>query len=1271
MATVAGAAIPSPYGGKFRQVQIDLDQRKLQAYGLSAQDVVNAVGQQNIVTPVGTEKVGDFEYVISLNGSPDRLVDLNDLPVRVVNGATIFIRDVAYAHDGSPPQINMVRVDGSNAVLMTILKAGSSSTLDVINGVKALLPKLRETLPASLNLKAVGDQSSFVNSAVNSVILEGVIAAALTGLMILVFLGSWRSTLIITISIPLAILASIAALSAIGETINVMTLGGLALAVGILVDDATVTIENINWHLEQDKDIESAIMDGARQIVIPATVSLLCICVVFVPMFNLGGVAGFLFRPMAEAVVFALVASYVLSRTLVSTMARYFLAEQGTKDYHNAAPTRNPLLLFQRGFERGFAKTREAYRRLLEAALGARRVFIVGFLAAVACSFALTPFLGQNFFPPVEGSQIKLHLRAPTGTRIEETARLCDRVERAIRATIPGDALGPIVDNIGLPLSGINSAYNNSGTVGPGDADILITLNPGHGGDSDAYVRALRETLPRLFPGASFAFLPADIVSQILNFGLPSPIDVQIIGPDQNKDRVYADALLKRIARVNGVADARIQQAFNNPTLNVKVDRVQAGLIGLSEGDVAKSLQNSLSGSFKLAPDVLDQSEEWRRVSDRRANPAILAEFGFQSGEYPGLARGCVTNSRRGRQVQPYGESVGRFALRGPARHRRLRDQQPARLGRGVRRYPPDYRRDGERRAAGIDDRLARPDRDDDLRLFATLHRPGAGDRADLPAHRRQFSILARSFCHYQRLADRAGGHRVDALHNPHNAVRSRTHRRNHVHGRGDRQQHSGGELRTRKARRWRRRARCGARRRSHALSTCPDDGAGDDHRHGADGAQRRAERAARPRRDRRPDLLDCRDAVFRARRVPPCPRAKVRQTGELLVNPSHPRESDMSGPTSDPNDEGAPARPPMKIGRYIVLFVLIALGVATTGIASRRSDASKLARWTYERAIPNVAVVAPTRGGGVRELVLPGDVEAFYNATVHAQVSGYVKQWTKDIGAHVKAGDVLATIDTPELDERLAQAGDELAKAKANQALAAVTAQRWNSLRASAAVSQQAADEKVSDAAAKDAEVAAATSNVQRLKALKAFANIVAPFDGVVTQRNVDIGTLVGPGTSAGSDLFAVADTHEMRVYVKVPQTYAAQLREGMKAALKLPEYPDRAFDATVVTTSHAIDKKSRSLLVELQAKNEDGALQPGAFAQVRFQIPEAADALKLPASAMIFRDQSTEVATVGPDNQVVMKKVEIDRDFGSEVAIGSGLSASDRVIANPLELD
>ena len=401
-----------------------LDQQKLQAYGLSAQDVVNAIGQQNIVTPVGTEKVGDFEYVVSLNGSPTRIDELNDLPIRVVDGTTVFLRDVAYAHFGAPPQINMVRVDGKNAVLMTILKTGRASTLDVINGVKALLPKIRETLPASMKLDAINDQSSFVYAAVNSVIFEGVVAAALTGLMILIFLSSWRSTLIITISIPLAILTSVTLLAAIGETINVMTLGGLALAVGILVDDATVTIENINYHLEQGKDIESAIMDGARQIVIPATVSLLCICIVFVPMFNLGGVAGYLFRPMAKAVVFALIASYVLSRTLVNTMARFLLAHQATHGHGEPqAPTRNPFALFQRGFERRFEAARALYRRLLVTALAARGMFIVGFLFAVACSFALAPFLGQNFFPPTANTQLKLHVRAPTGTRIEGTAR--------------------------------------------------------------------------------------------------------------------------------------------------------------------------------------------------------------------------------------------------------------------------------------------------------------------------------------------------------------------------------------------------------------------------------------------------------------------------------------------------------------------------------------------------------------------------------------------------------------------------------------------------------------------------------------------------------------------------------------------------------------------------------------------------------------------------------------------------------------------------------
>jgi CzcA family heavy metal efflux pump len=603
LATVAGSAIPSPFGGKVRQVQIDIDQHALQSYGLSAQDVVNALAAQNLITPVGTEKIGRLEYVIRLNDAPTEIAALNDLPIKKVDGTLVYIRDVAHVHDGSPPQINVVRVDGKHAVLMTILKSGSASTLDVISGVKALLPKIQESLPKSLNLVAVGDQSKFVSDAVSGVIREGIIAAALTGLMILIFLGSWRSTVIITISIPLAILASITALSVLGETINVMTLGGLALAVGILVDDATVTIENINWHLEQGKKIEAAIMDGARQIVIPATVSLLCICIVFVPLFGLGGVAGYLFRPLAEAVVFAMIASYVLSRTLVPTLANYLLASQHSHHGEGEpSPSRNPFTRFQHGFERRFEAFRGVYGALLALAMRHRGIFVVGFLVFVVLSLCLAPFLGQNFFPAVDSGQIKLHIRAQTGTRIEETARLCDEIERKIRETIPPGDLDTIVDNIGLPITGTTMAYVNSGTIGLADADILISLKPDHMGETDDYIDQLREHLPRIFPGTSFAFLPADIVTQILNFGLPAPIDVQVIGSNLEANRAYAETLLKRIRLVTGIADPRIQQVSNAPTLDVAVDRSLAADVGLSERDAATSMQDTLAGSIQTAP---------------------------------------------------------------------------------------------------------------------------------------------------------------------------------------------------------------------------------------------------------------------------------------------------------------------------------------------------------------------------------------------------------------------------------------------------------------------------------------------------------------------------------------------------------------------------------------------------------------------------------------------------------------------------------------------
>jgi CzcA family heavy metal efflux pump len=598
LATVAGAAVPSPYGGKVLQAQVDLDQGAMQAHDVSANDVVDAISAQNLILPAGDAKIGKFDWNVALNASPILLNKLNDLPVKEVNGTIIYMHDVAYVHDGSPPQTNLVRVNGARAVLMTILKAGSASTLSVIDGIKSLLPRVEEGLPSSLNLHAVGDQSIFVRAAIFGVTREAVLAAALVGVMVLLFLGSWRSTVIILIEIPLAILFALTILSFLGETINVMTLGGLALAVGILVDDGTVTIENINYHLEQDKEIKPAIVDGARQIVIPAFVTLLCLCIVFVPMFQLSGVAGYLFRPMAEAVVFALIGSFTLSRTLVPTMANYIMHSR-----HGPPPvsTRNPLKRFHRRFEAHFVQVRSRYRSLLLLALGRPKTFIAGFLLCVLLSFGLRSFLGENFFPSVDSGQILLHVRAQAGTRIEETARLFDLIEQTIRQTIPPDQLDNIVDNIGLPFSGINMAYQNTGTIGAEDGDVLISLKEDHA-PTASFIKRLRTVLPQKFPGTTFSFLPADIVSQILNFGLPAPIDVQVFGNDQKANYTYAVGLLKRIRTVPGIADARIQQVFNYPQINVEVDRTLAGEVGLTQRDVANSLLVTLSGSGQVKP---------------------------------------------------------------------------------------------------------------------------------------------------------------------------------------------------------------------------------------------------------------------------------------------------------------------------------------------------------------------------------------------------------------------------------------------------------------------------------------------------------------------------------------------------------------------------------------------------------------------------------------------------------------------------------------------
>src|SRR6059058_3581680 len=601
LVTVPGAAIPYPFGGKQRQVQIDLNPAALQARGLSAQDVANALAAQNLITPVGTQKIGQFEYIIQLNNAVARMDELGELPIKAVNGAMVYVRDVATVRDGNPPQTNIVHVDGNRSVLMMVLKAGATSTLDIIAGIKQKVIDVKDQLPDALKIGFIGDQSVFVRGAIEGVAIEGVIAALLTSIMILLFLGSWRSTVIIAVSIPLSVLGAIIMLSAIGETLNIMTLGGLALAVGILVDDATVTIENINYHLEQGKPVEQSILDGANQIVTPAFVSLLCICIVFVPMFFLTGVARFLFVPMAEAVMFAMVWSFILSRTLVPTMANYLLQAHMHHDEGAGPPrSRNPLVRFQRTFETCFERIRQGYRGLLSMALGHRPTFVMAFLGFVAVSFLLVPFLGRNFFPSVDAGNILMHVRTQVGTRVEETANQLADVQKAIRKLIPGE-IETLTDNIGMPISGINMTYNNTGVIGPQDGDIQIKLREGHRPTAE-YVQALREQLPRLFPGMNFSFLPADIVSQILNFGAPAPIDLQIRGANLEANFAYANKLLSRIRKIPGIADARIQQSPNNPTFNIDLDRTRAQYVGLTSRDVTNSLVVNLAGSSQVAP---------------------------------------------------------------------------------------------------------------------------------------------------------------------------------------------------------------------------------------------------------------------------------------------------------------------------------------------------------------------------------------------------------------------------------------------------------------------------------------------------------------------------------------------------------------------------------------------------------------------------------------------------------------------------------------------
>jgi len=602
LATVQGAAVPFPYGGKQRQIQVDIDTQKLQAYGLSSADVVNAVNAQNIILPAGDVKMGHIDYEVETNSTPSTIAGLNDLPIKTVNGSTVYVHDIGNVRDGFPPQTNIVRVDGQRASLLSIMKTGNSSTLDIIASVRSQLPSILTQLPPALRLQPIADQSIFVRGAISGVVREAIIAACLTAAMILIFLGSWRSTLIIAVSIPLSVICSLLMLAALGETVNIMTLGGLALAVGILVDDATVEIENINRNLEEGKEVEHAILDGAAQIAVPAFVSTIAICIVFVPMFFLAGVAKYLFVPLAEAVVFAMLASYFLSRTIVPTMAKYLLKGHEHDRVDQAKNSRNPFVRFQIAFEHYFEKLRNWYHGVLNICLEHRAIFLLSIAAFWVISIgALYPWLGQDFFPSVDGGQFKLHVRAHTGTRVEDTARLCDQIEDTIRKEVPSQELGTIIDTIGIPYSGLNLSYSNSATVGTADADIQVTLAEKHRPTGE-YTHALRDKLTRQFPGTEFYYLPTDMVSQILNFGLPAQIDVQVVGQAIDQDHELAEHMMQQISQIPGTTDLRIQQPFNLPTWTIDVDRTRAQQVGYNQSDVANDVLTSLSGSFQTSP---------------------------------------------------------------------------------------------------------------------------------------------------------------------------------------------------------------------------------------------------------------------------------------------------------------------------------------------------------------------------------------------------------------------------------------------------------------------------------------------------------------------------------------------------------------------------------------------------------------------------------------------------------------------------------------------
>ncbi|MBI4864391.1 MAG: efflux RND transporter periplasmic adaptor subunit [Candidatus Riflebacteria bacterium] len=1228
LAMVQGASVPLPYGGRNRQIVVDLDPQALYAKNLSPADVSAALNLQNLILPAGNAKIGDREYSVRLNSSPALIDALNDLPVRQVKGSTIYVRDVAQVHDGFAVQTCMVRHEGRRSALLTVLKSGNASTLSIIEKVKAMLKRIQTTLPPELKITQLLDQGVFVRTAIEGVVREAIIAAVLTGLMILLFLGSWRSTLIVCVSIPLSILCSCIVLGITGQTINSMTLGGLALAVGILVDDATVAIENIHLNLTAGKPLARAILDGAQQIAVPTFVSTLCICIVFVPVLFLEGVAPYLFTPLALSVVASMVASYILSRTLVPTMAHYLLpAEVATHGTGRSGPFWFVHRLFNRLFEWG----RDRYAALLAWALGHRWLAGLAFSLFCLFSLALAAFVGQDFFPTVDAGQMRLHVRAPPGTRIEETEQIFARVERAIRRHIPASELKTILDVIGLPSGGINLAYGDTATIGPADGEILIELKPERTVPTATYVSRLRRELKAEFPDLIFYFQAASITNQILNFGLPAPIAVSVIGRDVQGNYRIARELESRIARVPGAADVHLHQQVDAPELFVTVDRTRAAQAGLTQRDVANSMLISLSSSGQVSPNfwlspesgvnyqVIVQTPQHRIDSTDELLRTPIAAPGARA---PQLLSNLAT-VQRGNAVSV----VNHFNVQNTFDV--YANVEGCDLGSVARQV--------YRIVADVEKKLPRGSSILVRGQVQTMNASFIGLGFGLV-----FAILlvyllmvvnfqswSDPFIILMALPGAIAGI-VWALF-----VTQTTFSVPSLMGS----------------------IMCigVATANSILIVTFANE--------------------------KRREGLDSRQAALTSgftRLRPP----------DRKANPGH--------------EAFEPGRSAVSTWVVVVVGLLLA-GVFGTlfafGYVRQQEQRQRIQGEARDaaKALLRVRVVQVRRAQATSELSLPGNVEPITEATLFARADGYLVRRHVDIGDRVVADQLLAEIDSPELNQQvqlarsnqaqsraaLDQIKASLARAEANARLARVTARRYAAMVARGGISQQEGDQKEAEyevrladqradqanVAAAECKVGAATAELQRLMELQAYLKVKAPFAGVITSRSVDVGSLIAAGNASGRELFRIAQSETLRITIDVPQSSAAAVRAGLAAQVTVQELPRRTFAGRVARTAMSLNQSTRTLLAEVQVRNPDSVLLPGMYAQVKLTLPRTEPPILIPGDTLLLRPDGLQVALVQAGNRVHFQPIDVGRDHGSVVEVVRGLEGGELLIDNPTD--